>query len=115
TLAESLRTLRTVGGDSRQHANEVMRLTLEQNPQALGIWTAWEPDAWDGRDAEFAGKHGHDRFGRFALTGIASTAAPASNPARPIGRKTTTGFHCAMARPPFSNRISTPPRARKCS
>src|SRR5690606_10843983 len=49
-----------------QHANEVMRLTLEQNPQTLGIWTAWEPDAWDGRDAEFAGKDGHDRFGRFA-------------------------------------------------
>jgi methyl-accepting chemotaxis protein len=31
----------------------------------LAVWTVWEPNAFDGRDAEFAGKPGHDQTGRY--------------------------------------------------
>ena len=38
---------------------------LVANPGLLGVWTVWEPDALDGRDAMFAGAPGHDQSGRF--------------------------------------------------
>ena len=38
---------------------------LEQNELLIGIWTGWEANAFDGRDADFAGKPGHDASGRF--------------------------------------------------
>ncbi|MBF0231031.1 MAG: HAMP domain-containing protein [Desulfamplus sp.] len=43
----------------------MMREILEQNAQFLGIWTVWEPNALDGKDAEYAKKEGHDATGRF--------------------------------------------------
>lgn len=35
------------------------------NPQVLAVWTAWEPNALDGHDAEFVNKPGYDATGRF--------------------------------------------------
>jgi len=43
----------------------IMREILEQSPQYLGVWTVWEPDALDGKDAEYVNKEGHDATGRF--------------------------------------------------
>jgi len=37
---------------------------LLENPWALAIWTVWEPNAFDGRDADYAGQAGHDASGR---------------------------------------------------
>jgi methyl-accepting chemotaxis protein len=42
-----------------------MRGVLSQSPGLFGIWTVWEPDALDGRDAEFVNAPGHDGTGRF--------------------------------------------------
>jgi methyl-accepting chemotaxis protein len=42
-----------------------MRGVLEGAPTLFGIWTVWEPDALDGRDAEFVHAPGHDATGRF--------------------------------------------------
>lgn len=38
-------------------------LALE-NTNFIGVYTAWEPNAFDGRDAEFAGQEGYDETGR---------------------------------------------------
>ncbi|GBC62929.1 hypothetical protein DENIS_3913 [Desulfonema ishimotonii] len=50
---------------SREAANAVMKNILSRHPDFIGIWTCWEPDAFDGKDAAFAGSAGHDRTGRF--------------------------------------------------
>lgn len=35
------------------------------NPELIGTWIGWEPNAFDGRDAAFAGTSGYDATGRF--------------------------------------------------
>ena len=43
----------------------MLRQALANEPEVLAIYTLWEPDALDGRDAEFVGTAGHDGSGRF--------------------------------------------------
>ncbi|MBB4266857.1 methyl-accepting chemotaxis protein [Roseospira visakhapatnamensis] len=50
--------------DRRQYSS-VQRALLEGHEELLGVWTGWEPDALDGRDAAFADTEGHDATGRF--------------------------------------------------
>ena len=45
--------------------NGILRETLASSPDLLATWTAWEPDAFDGRDASFVNTPGHDESGRF--------------------------------------------------
>lgn len=66
TLAESLEGLKSDDGLlSRASANAMLRQVLHRNPALLGVWTCWEPDALDGRDAEFANQTGYDATGRY--------------------------------------------------
>ena len=53
------------GETNRDFVLSIMKHLLEENPDFLGIWTVWEPNAFDGRDKEFKGKPGHDSSGRF--------------------------------------------------
>ena len=64
-LAIVLSSLKTFGLTDRGLLNEIMRGVLLANSGLLGVWTVWEPDALDGRDAMFAGTPGHDQSGRF--------------------------------------------------
>ncbi len=50
---------------TREQANAIMQNILVENPGFLGVWTIWEPNAFDGRDAEYANTPGHDATGRF--------------------------------------------------
>ena len=50
---------------SREDVNIMLQKILENNPDFLGIYTAWEPDAFDGQDTKYAGSDGHDSSGRF--------------------------------------------------
>lgn len=50
---------------TRDQANAMLRKVLVDNPSFLGTYTAWEPNAFDGLDAQFAGKPNHDNTGRF--------------------------------------------------
>ncbi|ACL02484.1 Methyl-accepting chemotaxis sensory transducer [Desulfatibacillum aliphaticivorans] len=43
----------------------ILKTMLENNPQLLGIYTAWEPDAFDGLDDLYMGVEGHDQTGRY--------------------------------------------------
>jgi len=49
----------------RGELNAMLRQSLEIEPDVLALYTLWEPDALDGRDAEFVGTPGHDASGRF--------------------------------------------------
>jgi DNA-binding CsgD family transcriptional regulator len=64
-LAGLFSSLKNLGLTDRHLLSEIMRGVLLANPGLLGVWTVWEPDALDGRDALFAGAPGHDQSGRF--------------------------------------------------
>lgn len=65
TLAETFSAMRALGISDRRIFDEILRETLAQNPEYLGVWTVWEPNALDGRDCDFANAPGHDATGRF--------------------------------------------------
>lgn len=65
TLLQTLTSLRALGVTSRDLVSGVLRGALEANPGWLAVWTAWEPDAFDGRDAEHQHAAGHDDTGRY--------------------------------------------------
>ncbi len=65
TLGETLRRMRGSRGMHRADADSILKALLEANPELLGTWTGWEPNAFDGQDAAWAGRPGSDRTGRF--------------------------------------------------
>lgn len=50
---------------TRDQANAILRRVAEENPTFLGTWTIWEPNAFDGLDAQFANTPLNDSTGRF--------------------------------------------------
>lgn len=65
-LAQSFAGIKAEGMSiTRDHANAMLKQVLVENPNFLGISTAWEPDAFDGSDKYYANKTGHDATGRF--------------------------------------------------
>jgi methyl-accepting chemotaxis protein len=50
---------------SREAVIRVLQKILLNNPTFFGVSTGWEPDAFDGKDAEFAGVLPSDQSGRF--------------------------------------------------
>jgi methyl-accepting chemotaxis protein len=64
-IAHTLSGLKAAGLADRERANAIMKQVLAENPHLLGVWTGWEPNAFDGKDAEYAGQSGHDATGRF--------------------------------------------------
>ncbi|GAB7193212.1 methyl-accepting chemotaxis protein [Kineococcus sp. NUM-3379] len=63
-LAATVAALHATGA-TRAQADDVQRRLLEAHPDYLGVWSGFEPGAFDGRDAEFAGTAGHDASGRY--------------------------------------------------
>ncbi|MBD3308532.1 HAMP domain-containing protein, partial [candidate division KSB3 bacterium] len=50
---------------SRERINDILRSLLVRNPNFVGVYTAWEPNALDGLDDLYADAEGHDETGRF--------------------------------------------------
>jgi methyl-accepting chemotaxis protein len=50
---------------TRRRSNMILKYFIENNPDFLGVYVAFEPDAFDGKDANFIGEAGHDETGRF--------------------------------------------------
>ena len=50
---------------TRDQVNAILRQIVLLTPQIVGACSQWEPNAFDGRDAEFAGTEMHDHSGRF--------------------------------------------------
>ncbi len=68
TLAQALSgiTKNTVNLDlDRDEVNGILRIVLAENPQFVGVYTAWEPDAFDELDMVYINEEGHDHTGRF--------------------------------------------------
>jgi methyl-accepting chemotaxis protein len=49
----------------RDHFNDFLRQALADHPMILGTWIGFEPDAFDGRDAEFIRAPFYDKTGRY--------------------------------------------------
>lgn len=64
--ASTLESLRNNNQTDRSYANNVVKGSLLSNPSLIGTSTAWEPNAWDGKDSEFVDfDKAHDNTGRF--------------------------------------------------
>ncbi|MBU2645016.1 HAMP domain-containing protein [bacterium] len=61
---------------SRDMVNKMLIAVLKNNPDFLGTYTAWEPDAFDQKDKEFAKTAGHDDSGRFIPYWTMGTGGP---------------------------------------
>ncbi|GHV39176.1 methyl-accepting chemotaxis protein [Spirochaetia bacterium] len=51
--------------DRRTIFNTLLEGLARENPELIGTWTLWEPDALDGMDARYANTEGSDGSGRF--------------------------------------------------
>ncbi|MBD9368267.1 methyl-accepting chemotaxis protein [Xanthomonas sp. XNM01] len=82
TLAGTLLLLREQGRLDRASASALMRAQLQAHPEWIGVGTLWEPDAFDGRDAEHVGAEAHDETGRFMSYWAWNDGTPISEPLR---------------------------------
>lgn len=64
-LAYQLEAQKKHGFTSREMVNDALREVLEKDRSLIGTWTGWEPNAWDGRDANYVDQKSHDKTGRF--------------------------------------------------
>lgn len=64
-LATALGGLKASGSPQREVVGHILRSTLEANPNLLGVWSVWEPNALDGRDADYINTPGSDDKGRY--------------------------------------------------
>ncbi|MDB6068857.1 MAG: Methyl-accepting chemotaxis protein [Verrucomicrobiales bacterium] len=64
-LAALFAGLKALSVVDRELHSAILRRALEANPRYLGVWAVWEPDALDGKDADFVNATGHDATGRF--------------------------------------------------
>ena len=64
-LADTFASMRELGIANRDLFDAILRETLDRNPEYMGVWTVWEPNALDGRDRDFQNAPGHDESGRY--------------------------------------------------
>ena len=64
-LKSTLTAMKLGGTADRASADRLLETLLKDNKIALGVWTGWDPNAFDGKDAEFVGKKGNDKTGRY--------------------------------------------------
>lgn len=50
---------------SREDILSVLKSLVEKNPEILGAYVGYEPNAFDGRDKDYVNQYGHDQTGRF--------------------------------------------------
>ena len=65
TLAQALGQLKTAGLAQRTAADALLKGVLAGNPGFVGVWSGWEPNAFDGKDGEYTNQPGHDATGRY--------------------------------------------------
>jgi len=80
-LGSVLEVMKDSGEANRARADGILRHLLESNPDILGIWTGWEPNVFDGKDADFVKAHGHDATGRYVPYFVRGTNGEISNTA----------------------------------
>ncbi len=53
------------GAGTREQVIDILSEALHSNKDIFGMWTCWEPNAFDGEDANYVNKQYHDETGRF--------------------------------------------------
>ncbi len=64
-MRSALQAMKSAGTPNREGMTGYMQRLLADNPSAFGLSTGWEPNAFDGKDADFVNKPGHDATGRY--------------------------------------------------
>ncbi|QRK11053.1 methyl-accepting chemotaxis protein [Archangium violaceum] len=65
TLAQAFAAQKIAGLADRRLADASLQRVLAENPKLLGLWTVWEPNAFDGLDAKYVNTPGTDSTGRY--------------------------------------------------
>ena len=66
SFAFALKSIRVENVEtSRESIISMLKGIVEANPSFVGACTCWEPEAFDGKDSEYANKPLHDETGRF--------------------------------------------------
>lgn len=65
--AHAILALHSSGQATRERVNAILRNSLEAHPELVGMYTGWEPNAFDSQDAKFAGNKavGSNQDGRY--------------------------------------------------
>jgi methyl-accepting chemotaxis protein len=82
TLSNAFSGVLSVGSMERNTADNILKNVLKENPTYLGVWAIFEPNALDGKDAEYANKPGHDATGRYIPYWNRASGSVAVEPAR---------------------------------
>ncbi len=64
SLLQSVMILRESKSIKRDQFNLLLQKYLENTPGLLDVYAVWEPNAFDGLDAEYVNKEGYDKTGR---------------------------------------------------
>lgn len=65
TMSKTFEGMKQSGAADRFTMNEIMKNIIDENPNLVGVWTNWEPNALDGKDSEYINTFAHDHTGRF--------------------------------------------------
>jgi methyl-accepting chemotaxis protein len=65
TLGNSILALKRNGAADRGLVTDMLRQNLETDDEVLATWTAWEPNALDGKDSKYRNTSSSDASGRF--------------------------------------------------
>jgi methyl-accepting chemotaxis protein len=66
SLADAFAAIKEDGLDvNRADVSRMLRSVLQKHPEMQGIYTLWEPNAFDGQDAMYVNAEAHDESGRF--------------------------------------------------
>ncbi len=66
SLAQTFEAIKAFSGNpERGQANEILKNISESNPNVDSSWLAFEPNLFDGKDAELKGSPGADKNGRY--------------------------------------------------
>lgn len=66
TVGPIVNDIRTSSQNPREEIIRTFEGIMNSNYNVIGIWTAWEPNAFDGKDSEYKSKNEyHDESGRF--------------------------------------------------
>lgn len=82
SLRDTMQAMSAGRGGDRALADSILTRMQANATGLLGVWVGFEPDAFDGRDAEFANTRNHDATGRYLP--YATTAADGGVNLEPI-------------------------------
>ncbi|MDI1310122.1 MAG: methyl-accepting chemotaxis protein [Methylotenera sp.] len=64
-LTWSFQSMKATNQANRSLADSMLIKTLNENPEFVGTWTLWEPNAFDDMDNKYINEKGHDLTGRY--------------------------------------------------